>query len=246
LEAVILAAGRGQRMEGLAKPFYKPLLEINGMPLVAYAIEYASAAGAELVTVVTSTSNHDDIAEAVSSYSRWARLVVQEEPAGPGHATLVALLEAEFEQTMLLMSDNIMNQNEVVEMAMHSRITGTDAVGVRTVTPEQASRFTRIQDKKSDKSKYTFVEGTPIGEEDTWHDGSGVKVWCGPLIFDTGTAIRVLADAWIGRDHDNVSEMKIGPHLNKIMLKDPQLFDVAAFDVGIPSAYIAQMNGGRA
>ena len=52
MEAVILAAGRGQRMEGLARPFYKPLLEVNGMSLVAYAVEYASASGAQRVTVV--------------------------------------------------------------------------------------------------------------------------------------------------------------------------------------------------
>lgn len=242
MEAIILAAGRGQRMEGLAKPFYKPLLEINGMPLVAYAVEYASAAGAELVTVVASSANYEDIKDAVSSYSRWARLLVQEDPSGPGHATMIALLEAEYEQTMLLMSDNVMNQHEVVDMAIHSRINKTDAVGTRTVTMDQASRFTRIRKKKNKESKYTFVEGTPVETDDQWPDGSGVKVWCGPLIFNSGVALKVFQNAWIRRD-SNSSEMKIGPYLNDILQKETKLFDVSAFDVGIPSAYAEHKNG---
>jgi GTP:adenosylcobinamide-phosphate guanylyltransferase len=54
-------------MEGLAKPFYKPLLEINGMPLVAYAVEYASASGVERVRVgvsitIKSSSNKTSLA----------------------------------------------------------------------------------------------------------------------------------------------------------------------------------------
>lgn len=240
MEAVILAAGRGQRMEGLAKPFYKPLLEINGMPLVAYAVEYASASGVERVTVVASSANYNDISEALSSYSKWVRLVVQEEPAGPGHATMIGLSDAVHDQTMLLMSDNVMDQDIVVDMAFNSRVNQTDAIGVRTVTLEQASRFTRIQHAHSDNENYKFVEGTAVGIDDIWIDGN-VKVWCGPVVFQTSRAFDVLSNEWANRKES--SEMKIGPYLNTIMRWPTHLYDVKAFDVGIPSAYIASKNG---
>lgn len=237
MESVILAAGRGQRMEGVAKPFFKPLLEINGMPLVAYAAEYASAAGASRVTVVASSNNADDIERALKNYASWITVVVQPNPTGPGDATLIGLENCTEESVILLMSDNIMNSNAVSQMATKAMVERIDAVGVLHVPVEKAGRFTRIRTDK--QGTHTFVEGIEIEDSDESLPGIST-VWCGPLIFDRKIAIETLKTAK-QTQAANLSEFKIGPHLNNIIRKDALLIDVSAMDVGIPSAYTEQL-----
>lgn len=237
MESVILAAGRGQRMEGVAKPFYKPLLEINGIPLLVYAAEYASAAGALRVTVVVSPHNIGDVEKVLKPYIPWVRIVVQEDPLGPGHAALVGLDQVTEDKTMLLMSDNIMDSAAVVSMATRCAIENKDAVGIRVVNPDQARRFTRV--RCQDDGVLTYVEGGEIGEKDFWPGLGGsekVKVWCGPLVFNSAKCRDVLRAEFALLDAQN-SELKIGPYLNKIIGEDPILVDVQSMDVGIPSVY---------
>lgn len=237
MESVILAAGRGQRMEGVAKPFFKPLLEINGMPLIAYAAEYASAAGASHVTVVASPNNVDDIKNALAMYASWVTVVVQPAPAGPGDAALIGLANTSDSSVMLLMSDNIMNSHAVSQMATKAMIDNVDAVGVLHIPIEKASRFTRIRTAES--GFYQFVEGLDIEPADESSPGKST-VWCGPLIFDRERAVEVLQQEKTDHGSD-LLELKIGPYLNKIIRKDALLADVGAMDVGIPSEYTEQL-----
>lgn len=232
LEAVILAAGRGQRMEGVAKPFYKPMLEINGIPLLGYAIEYASISGAEKVTVVVSPHNVDDIEEVVSPYSSWVEIAVQRSPLGPGHAALIGMKKVASNKTMLLMSDNIMDGSIVAEMATNCAVTGINAVGTREVPLAKANRFTRV--RYNGGKNYTYVENVPVTDDDMWPDTKSAVVWCGPLVYDTDLAYSVL-----NREFSSgfSGELKIGPYLNEIMSGPTMLVDVHAMDVGIPAAY---------
>lgn len=237
MESVILAAGRGQRMEGVARPFYKPLLEINGIPLLVYAVEYASAAGALRVTVVVSPHNIDDVEKVLEPYIPWVRIIVQEEPLGPGHAALIGLDQVTEAKTMLLMSDNIMDSASVVLMATKCAVENKDAVGIRIVNPVQARRFTRV--RCQDGGAFTYVEGTEIDEKDFWpglDQRENVKVWCGPLIFDSAKCREVLRNEFALLETPE-GELKIGPYLNKIIGEDAVLMDVQSMDVGIPSAY---------
>jgi GTP:adenosylcobinamide-phosphate guanylyltransferase len=43
VDTVILAAGRGARLNGIAAPFHKPLLIVNGMPLIVQLVRAAHA-----------------------------------------------------------------------------------------------------------------------------------------------------------------------------------------------------------
>ena len=51
MKAMILAAGRGARMRPLTDKLPKPLLEINGKPLIAYQLEALAAAGIEHIII---------------------------------------------------------------------------------------------------------------------------------------------------------------------------------------------------
>ena len=245
MDAIILAAGRGQRMAGYSMPFFKPLLEVNGITLLAYAAEYASAAGAEKAVVVVSPHNIDRVKKVLAQYSSWIEIVIQEEPCGPGHATLLGLkhVSSTAKRSMLLMSDNIMDLDKVVNMAVDSEIHGADAIGVRSVPLSQAVRFTRVRKVYGGGSvntpAYAFVEGVPLEESDIDQSQSArvmSKVWCGPVIFDTKKAVSVLSAEWEGRDEAS-SELKIGPHLDRILTWPVHLHDVNAMDVGVPADF---------
>ena len=242
MDAVILAAGKGQRMLGYTVPFFKPLLEVNGITLLAYAVEYAAAAGAEKTVVVVSPRNVEPVERVLAGYSSWVKLVTQDEPRGPGHATLVGIRGLGVSsRAMLLMSDNIMDQTRVIEMSVTAEVDQANAVGVRTVPAAQATRFTRIRRGATD-GRYTFVEGTELEADDLDPATGKATVWCGPVILDTPRALAILEREWSARERDE-RELKIGPYLTEILRAPTRLHDVGAMDVGVPAAFEAAMAG---
>ena len=246
MDAVILAAGRGQRMLGYSMPFFKPLLEVNGITLLAYAAEYAAAAGAEKTIVVVSPHNITQVKKVLEPYSSWVQVVVQDEPRGPGHAALVGINAlGDSKRVMLLMSDNIMDQEKVVDMAVTTEISNSNAVGTRTVPKTQAHRFTRVRNRWSDgitrDLMYEFAEGAALEDSDFVDPTAAMPlavVWCGPVVMDTHRARNVLSYAWKERGQ-TAGELKIGPYLTDILRYPTHLFDVNAMDVGVPAAFEA-------
>src|SRR5689334_235120 len=65
MQAVILTAGQGRRMEPLSRTCHKALLEIGGATILGRAMDSLLAAGVGPVTIVTGYRG-DDIAEFVT------------------------------------------------------------------------------------------------------------------------------------------------------------------------------------
>ncbi len=51
LRAVVLAAGRGERLRPLSEWAPKPLLPVGGRPVVGYTLSQLASAGAEAIAV---------------------------------------------------------------------------------------------------------------------------------------------------------------------------------------------------
>jgi MurNAc alpha-1-phosphate uridylyltransferase len=68
--AMILAAGRGERMRPLTDRTPKPLLEVRGKPLIVWHIEALARAGHEAVVINTAWME-DQIVDALGDGSRW-------------------------------------------------------------------------------------------------------------------------------------------------------------------------------
>jgi len=69
-KAMILAAGRGERMRPLTDRTPKPLLEVRGKPLIVWHIEALARAGHESVVINTAWME-DQIVDALGDGSRW-------------------------------------------------------------------------------------------------------------------------------------------------------------------------------
>ncbi|HEY4090063.1 MAG TPA: nucleotidyltransferase family protein [Luteibacter sp.] len=68
--ALILAAGRGERMRPLTDTTPKPLLEVHGKPLIVHHIEKLAAAGVKYIAINTSHLA-DQFPDALGDGSRW-------------------------------------------------------------------------------------------------------------------------------------------------------------------------------
>jgi bifunctional UDP-N-acetylglucosamine pyrophosphorylase/glucosamine-1-phosphate N-acetyltransferase len=84
--AVILAAGKGERMKS---PTPKVLHPVGGRPMLDHAIDAAQALGCERVVVVVGAHSPDVRAHAEARLGEGA-VVVQDPPLGTGHAVLAA------------------------------------------------------------------------------------------------------------------------------------------------------------
>lgn len=91
-EAIVLAGGRASRLDGVQKP----LLEVNGIPLLTRTVAAARAAGANRIIVAGDRMLEDPALE-------WVR----EDPpfGGPVAAIIAALQLVETEWTLVLASD---------------------------------------------------------------------------------------------------------------------------------------------
>jgi hypothetical protein len=218
MDAVILAAGRGTRMSGLARPFYKPLLEVDGRTLIEHAWSYAYRADADRIVVVASPENLADLQAVLPDE---VRFVVQVEPTGPADAVALGLSACTDERVMVLMSDNLMGTEAITYMAGLD----CDSVGVKFVPRDQAERFTRVP------VPGRFIEG-PWTLDDIDNNGH-VIVWCGPIVARRQALLDVVTTApsvTIGGEH------KLGPLLGSALVK-PRLVACDSIDVGVPEAY---------
>src|SRR5262245_18473631 len=88
LAAVVLAAGQGTRMKS-ALP--KVLHPVCGLPMVAWVVRTALAAGASRVVVVVGHGRHAVEADLFARFGREVEIVFQSEQRGTGHAARCGL-----------------------------------------------------------------------------------------------------------------------------------------------------------
>src|SRR5271157_4913238 len=74
MQAMILAAGRGERMRPLSDAIPKPLLEVGGKPLIVWQLERLVAAGCTQI-IVNLAHRGEMIAAALGSGSRFGATV---------------------------------------------------------------------------------------------------------------------------------------------------------------------------
>ena len=174
-KAVILAAGRGTRMGELTAEIPKPMLPVQGKPLIQHILEKLEAAGLREFAVITGYQS-----ESIESYlGRWhlpITILKQDPVNGTGAA---ALLASEFTQgeNFLLSFGDILCQPQAYLSCIAALSEGQHTVavvGVKDVDDpwqgaavyESAGRIERI------------VEKPPIGTSTTRWNSAGVYTFC--------------------------------------------------------------------
>jgi glucose-1-phosphate thymidylyltransferase len=110
MKGVILAGGRGTRLEPLTEITNKHLLPVGKEPMIWHAVKQLVGAGITEVIVITSTHHMGDIVNSLGSGKRFGcefTYRVQEEAGGIAHALALAESFAKHDRIVVLLGDNI-------------------------------------------------------------------------------------------------------------------------------------------
>lgn len=190
--------------------YFKPMLVVDGQPLIVSAIKAARAAGSRRVVVVVAPENAQPIAHLLSDagvIDHNLYIIVQVAPYGPGDAYILACNLITENEVLLLMADNCFGPNDVTNVA---RGRGPVVIGTKSIRDRDiAVKFTRVTSERT-------YEGPEINDAQRWSAGEEFRCWVGPVKVDA----KGLFEAIVGAiDPDRVGhlhEVKIGPHLGEV------------------------------
>lgn len=132
MQIVILAAGRGTRMKDLTDNVPKPMLEINGKPILAYKIEALPKEIDEVIFVIGYLGNQIQKYFGDFYAGRKIFYVVQKELNGSGAAVHLAkgLLKNDF---VVMMGDDLYIKDDVSKILKHEFA----VLGLEVLNPRQ-------------------------------------------------------------------------------------------------------------
>jgi NDP-sugar pyrophosphorylase family protein len=150
VEAIVMAAGEGRRLRPLSERWPKPLLPIDGRPVIATLLRELAAADLTRVTVVTGhlAEPLEELVGDGSGYGVAARTVRQPRPDGSANAVQVALETGAAAPAIVVAADTVFRRGDI---ALFERAFGASgaagAVAVRREPPPGPGRAAvRIED----------------------------------------------------------------------------------------------------
>jgi dTDP-glucose pyrophosphorylase len=109
MKGLILAAGKGERLNNQPTRINKCMIKINGKPVIAYSLECAAGAGVEEIVVVVGYRAEDIINTIGTAYKNTKiRYVIQWKQEGLVHAIECAREALAGEDFLLILGDEIM------------------------------------------------------------------------------------------------------------------------------------------
>lgn len=209
IDCIILAGGKGSRLNGLAAKYHKPLLVVNGKPLIRNAV-LAAEEFVDHIFVVVAPANAMPICDVLEDLD--CTVLVQRKANGPGDALLTAARLSTAEKILVLMADNVLTMHDVKRVLD----SGYAAAGTRLMSPDEAARFTWYSE-----STQSWVEkSAPVGL-----DAHGdVVCWVGPLVINRMQCVEVLVA------NRSEGELLIGPYLTKMGVDTGVTVDT--YDIG--------------
>lgn len=237
MDTVILAAGRGARLDGIAAPFHKPLLIVNGLPLIVQLVRAVSETFNSCVerdariVVVVAPENAQAIAAVLAAHEfDDIHYVIQPLAHGPGDALRRGLAATQPGRSLVLMADNVISQSTLARVVDEAT---PYAIGCVEMAPEHAARFTRHNWHTSG-----WDERVPIVSDHIAQSSGQVTCWVGPLIVDRDTAFAELSSQYAARHRDD-EEVLIGPSL-RFLVPDQigyEMIEVDVTDIGLPEMW---------
>jgi dTDP-glucose pyrophosphorylase len=116
MEAVVMAAGEGRRLRPLTERFAKPVLPIDGRPVVVVLMRELIAAGFERVTVVTGHLG-EHVESLLSGFPSHARFVQQPQALGSADAVRRAAASPPY---VVVAADTVFTRGDVERFAVQA------------------------------------------------------------------------------------------------------------------------------
>lgn len=135
LTPVVMAAGQGTRLRPLTERWAKPVLPIDGRPVLATLLRELAAAGFEEVTVVTGhlSEQVEALVEDGSSFRLRVSTVRQPEALGSADAVVRALDAGALPPLLVTAADTVFLRGDVGRLvASWAGTSGAGGLGVRT------------------------------------------------------------------------------------------------------------------
>lgn len=141
--AVILAAGKGTRMnEGLASPIPKVMFELNGKPIIDWAVDSIRAVGINRIVLVVGYKK--ELVE--EHFGKNLEYAFQVEQLGTGHAVAQAklLLGNQSESVIVFYGDCPLYRPESIKSLMNMHEEQKAAISMLTVISEDPTGYGRV------------------------------------------------------------------------------------------------------
>lgn len=160
MKALILAGGRGKRLNEQSADMNKCMLPVNGRPVIEYSLDSAVATETDEIVIVVGYRAEDIINYLGNSYKgKKIRYVIQWEQRGLVHAMESAKSSLEGQDFLLMLGDEILINPRHQQMIEKFKVESTFGYcGVLFVEDKEYIRktYTIIQDEE--KTIYRLVE----------------------------------------------------------------------------------------
>lgn len=230
MDTIILAAGKGSRLNGITAPYMKPLLVVNGKPIIRHAIERAKQVTTGRVIVVAAPENALAITQIIvaAGLDQYVTIVLQMRPGGPGEAVLIGMRLVTSSKVLILMGDNVTSTGDIVSV-IDATADDSSAVGVTAnVKHDDAERFTWYHKNVGWREKINPAE-------ENLHETELVSAWCGPICMDRATFIQALNRLHVIEEAQH-PEKSIGKAFN--FVHNVRLVPVSTIDIGVPEQLV--------
>jgi MurNAc alpha-1-phosphate uridylyltransferase len=206
MKAMILAAGRGERLRPLTDTLPKPLMEVRGKPLIVWHLERLAAAGLRDIVVNVSHLGHLIVA-ALGDGARWGVAIAWSKEAQPletagGLANARNLLG---DQPFLLVNADVYCE---YPFALLAKAALGDSLGRIVMVPNPAFRpqgdFSLSQGKVGNLSspRYTYSGLGLIDPRIVASIAAGARAPLAPLLRDAAAAGRLDGELFAGSWND--------------------------------------------
>ena len=214
-DVVILCAGKNERLKGIVPSYYKPLMLVDGQPLIKRIVEN-SLLLTESPILIAAPENVKAICEVLGNeLCNKCKILIQPSATGLVNALSIAFSVITKNRIAIICSDNIIPQTDF-ELIKNSK--DQLMFGKLIQSDEEAFRFTRMLEDRS------FIEhhsSKPL-------NAGGHKCWIGPLCVSKESYIKLI------EDNNNISDEFIGNKLNHCGRFD-FVFSTCR-DIGVPES----------
>jgi NDP-sugar pyrophosphorylase family protein len=211
MEAIVMAAGEGLRLRPVTEGWPKPILPIDGRPVVAVVLRELRAAGCELITVVTGylAEQVEGLLGDGSGFGLELRYARQPRPDGSADAVARGLAAGAKAPLLVATADTVFRPGDPARFAAAFTQAGTaGAVAIRRDPPPGPQRA-GVEVEDGMVRRIVAAGETPFAHASLWALGPELTTYLAELSgppFELAEAYQRAID-----DGLRVSAFEVGP-----------------------------------